>query len=274
MLLLTATTDKIQLVTSAAVTVDVHASWMDHTLATDNVEGGRTNTAITTATTTDIVPVPGSGVTKNVKTLHIRNKHASTQVDVTVLFDQNGTDFELFKATLRAGETLEYVEGIGFFVTASAIALFKETRRVTSDVINATTSFADITGLTFAVVAGKQYSFHGFLMHNENATTTGARWGIGGVAMTAMRMGTLGVAVYTSVDAVTARGGALATAVDTSPAGATGVGTTQVNTDIINGWFNPSASGTLAFRFQSEVAVAAGVTVKAGSWVEVEETVN
>jgi hypothetical protein len=123
MLLLTATTDKLQLTTSAAVTVDVHASSMDHTLSTDNVEGVKQNTAITTATTTDIVAAPASGVTRNVKTLHIRNKHASSSVDVTVIYDQNATDFELHKATLKAGEALEYVEGIGFFVVTSTAAL-------------------------------------------------------------------------------------------------------------------------------------------------------
>lgn len=120
MLLLTATTDKLQLVTSAAATVDVHASYMDHTLSTDNVEGGRQNTAISTATTTDIVAAPASGVVRNVKTLHIRNTHASTPTDVTVVFDANATDFELHKATLAAGETLQYVEGVGFAEPAAA----------------------------------------------------------------------------------------------------------------------------------------------------------
>lgn len=119
MLLLTATTDKLQLVTSAAATVDVHASYMDMSQAVPPVVQGdtssRTNTAITTAATTDIVAAPAASETRNIKTLHIRNKHASTTTDVTVQFNQNGTIFELHKATLAAGELLEYVEGVGFF---------------------------------------------------------------------------------------------------------------------------------------------------------------
>jgi hypothetical protein len=62
MLLLTATTDKLQLVTGSAATVDVHASYVDASQANPPVvQGdtmGRQNTAITTAATTDIVAAP------------------------------------------------------------------------------------------------------------------------------------------------------------------------------------------------------------------------
>lgn len=117
MLILATTTDKLQLVTDAAVTVDVHASHIDCSDASPPVVDAptKTNTAITTATTTDIVAAPGASKRRNVKTLHIRNKHATSSVNVTVVFDQNGTDYELHKATLKAGELLEYVEGVGFF---------------------------------------------------------------------------------------------------------------------------------------------------------------
>jgi len=119
MLLLVATTDKLQLVTSAAVAVDVHASYMDYNGST--VTPGRQNTAISTATTTDIVGVPGASTQRNIKTLHIRNKSASTPDDVTVLYNQNGTTYELHKVTLRPGECLEYIEGVGFFTLAAKL---------------------------------------------------------------------------------------------------------------------------------------------------------
>lgn len=113
MLLLTSTTDKIELVTSAATAVDVNASFMDHTLSNDNVEGGRKNTAITTAATTDIVDAPAAGVTRNVKELHIRNKGATPNT-VTVRYNQNGTLFELDQAELGPDQKLRYIEGVGF----------------------------------------------------------------------------------------------------------------------------------------------------------------
>jgi hypothetical protein len=125
LILLTATTDKISVITGQAVTTDVHVSYMDASNAVPPVvQGdtmGRKNTAITTATTTDISGSPASSEIRNIKTINIRNKHATTSVDVTVQFDQNSTLYELIKATLKAGETLEYVEGVGWFIVASTV---------------------------------------------------------------------------------------------------------------------------------------------------------
>jgi hypothetical protein len=119
-IILNATTDKVQLVSSAAATLDVHVSFMDMTTADPPVvkgsTSGRQNTAITTATTTDILAAPASSTVRNMKTLNVRNKHASLACDCTVLFNQNGTSYELAKQTVRAGETLEYIEGVGFFI--------------------------------------------------------------------------------------------------------------------------------------------------------------
>lgn len=120
MLLLVNTTDKLQLITSAAATLDVHASLADN--ATGTITYDKQNTAITTATTTDIVAAPASGKVRNVRSLNIRNKHATTSCNVTVQYNQNGTLFELHATTLKPGELLSYVEGIGFFLyTAGAI---------------------------------------------------------------------------------------------------------------------------------------------------------
>lgn len=126
MLNLALTTDKLQLTTSAAVTVDVHTSFAD--LSGTTVTPGKQNTAITTAATTDIVAAPAASTVRNVKTINIRNKHATSSVDVTVIFMQNITAFELHKVTLKAGEVLKYVEGNGWFtIGASAVLTNKST---------------------------------------------------------------------------------------------------------------------------------------------------
>lgn len=119
MLLLVATTDKLQLVTDAAVTVDVHVSYMDYNGST--VTPGRQNTAVSTAATTDVVASPGASSQRNIKTFNARNKAASASVGVTVLYNQNGTTFELHKVTLRPGECLEYIEGVGFFTLGARL---------------------------------------------------------------------------------------------------------------------------------------------------------
>jgi hypothetical protein len=117
MILLTATTDKLDLITGTAADLDVHASWMDY--ASGTVTPGRTNTAITTATTTDIVPAPGASTQKNVKRLNIRNKDSADATDVTVRFNQNGTAFELHKVRLAPGDVLQYIDGVGWFLIES-----------------------------------------------------------------------------------------------------------------------------------------------------------
>lgn len=113
MLLLTSTSDKIRVVTGSALTIDVHASWMDYNGST--VTPGRTNTAITTATTTDVVASPAGSTQRNVKTIHIRNKDASP-CDITVIHTDGTTAVELFKDTLAANSEMQYTDGIGFLM--------------------------------------------------------------------------------------------------------------------------------------------------------------
>lgn len=113
MLLLTSTSDALSVVTGQAVAVDVHASWVDYAAGT--VTPGRTNTAISTAATTTVVAAPAASTQRNVKTLHLRNKDASLSVDVTVRHTDGTTIVELIKITLAAGDSLEYIEGVGFF---------------------------------------------------------------------------------------------------------------------------------------------------------------
>ena len=112
-------TDKLQLVTSGAQAVDVHCSWMDY--ASGAVTPGRTNSAISSATTTDIVAVPGASTVRNVKTINVRNKDTSASQTVTVIYNANGTQYELHKVTLRPGEALEYIEGVGFFTLGARL---------------------------------------------------------------------------------------------------------------------------------------------------------
>ena len=264
------TNDKLSMILSAAVTVDTICSYTD--LDGTTVTPGKAAFARSTAATHDLVAAPSGTAKRRVHTMFIRNRHATSAVDVTVQLDDGGSLFELHKVTLLAGEMLEYVEGLGFFtVQTTRRELYN--RRVTTDYVNATTSFSDITGLTCLVSAGKHYRFLAHLFHFANATTSGPRFAINGPAMTALRLGAI----------ITESGGVAAavmngnvgdvTALDTAVAATTDSTTTMV-LSIFSGWFNPSASGTFAIRGASEVAVAAGLTVKAGSWLEVAETDN
>jgi hypothetical protein len=103
MLLLTSTSDIIRVVTGSAVTtITVHASWIDN--ASGTITPGRTNTNITTATTTTVVGSPGSSTQRNVKSLQITNNSASSSSQVTVQHFDGTTSTDLMGVTLLAGE--------------------------------------------------------------------------------------------------------------------------------------------------------------------------
>ena len=114
MILLTSGSDLLQVVTGDAVTVDVHASWVDNAAGT--ITPGRTNTAISTAATTTVVGSPGASTQRNVQTLNVRNKHASSTCDVTIQHTDGSTAVELIKYVLAAGQQLQYIDGEGWKV--------------------------------------------------------------------------------------------------------------------------------------------------------------
>ena len=112
MLILASNTDRLQIVTGSAGSIDAHASWMDNVAGA--VAPGRTNTAnIATAALTTIVPPPAVGVQRNIKTLHIRNKAVSAQA-VTVVHTDGTTAVELHKGILQPNTSLQYIDEIGF----------------------------------------------------------------------------------------------------------------------------------------------------------------
>jgi hypothetical protein len=54
--------------------------------------------------------------------------------------------------------------------------------RTTADVTNSTTSFADVTGLTFSATANKDYIFEAWLIFQSNTATTGIKFAVNGPA--------------------------------------------------------------------------------------------
>lgn len=275
MLLLASTSDEIRLVTSAAVTVDAHASFVD--LASGATTPGRTNTAIVSATTTTVVGSPGASTYRTVKTLHVRNKHAATSCDVTVVHRQSGpTDVELVKVTLLAGDALHYDEHNGFTVRDNfgrikrredslidAASPDFSTVVLASDVTNNNASantIADVTGLSFAVVSGNTYWFRFFIMYTAAATTTGSRWSINGP-------GSPTLLIYKSEYSLSTTSRTInegLAAYDSPAASSASSAATTSNCAWIEGFITPSANGTVIARFASEVSSSA-IVAKAGS---------
>jgi hypothetical protein len=124
MLVLVTTTDTLRVITSAVCDVDAVVSHMDCSQASPPVmdQPETTVTNITTAATTTIAAAPGGTKRRNIKSINLRNAHATNPVDVTVTLERSSTSYELIKVTLLAGETLEYVEGVGFFKVATLVS--------------------------------------------------------------------------------------------------------------------------------------------------------
>lgn len=178
MLILALTTDKLQVITSGTAAIDVHASFMD--VSGSTVTPGKQNTAISSATTTDVVAAPASSTYRNVKTLNLRNKDASASNTVTVQYNQNATLFELHKVTLRPGEALEYIEGVGFFTLGARLPVSP----------NSSTSDQSLAAATANYITGSSILF------TANPTVgTVLRWRIH-LAKTAACTGTTAMALY------------------------------------------------------------------------------
>ena len=115
MLILASNTSKLQVTVQNASTIDVHASWMDNVAGA--VGPGRTNTpSITTATTVDVVGAPALGppqVQRNVKTLHVRNRGASS-AGIIVTHTDGTVPVAMQVVTLPPGATLQYIDEVGF----------------------------------------------------------------------------------------------------------------------------------------------------------------
>jgi hypothetical protein len=277
-ILLTTATDVLRTTTSSTATVDVYAAYVD--LVTTTVTPGSQKTAISTATTTTVVAAPSSGA-RNIKSLFVRNRHASTASTVTVEAFNGTTAYQLHSVTLAASEALHYDEDGGGWTVRDSLGRVRQNTADTaaaintlntvvlaSDVINnnaVANTIADVTALSFPVTAGQTYWFYFAIPFTSAATTTGCRWSISGPASpTAL--------AYRSAYPLTATTETVnyATAYDIPAASNLNCLTTG-NVAVIEGHITPASSGTVIARFASEV-LSSAITAKAGAlcqWMRV-----
>jgi hypothetical protein len=136
---------------------------------------------------------------------------------------------------------------------------------LTGDVANSNAvanTLADITGLTHTVVSGTSYYFKAVILYTSAATTTGARFTVNGPTMTALG--------FRSEYTLTATTTTLNSHLDTRqlPAASNASALLVGNIAYLEGMFTPSANGTFAIQFASEVASSA-ITAKAGSFLHI-----
>lgn len=112
MLIGSSTSDKLQVVTSAAADIEVAGSYITINTASPPVVQGASVlpvilASIVSATTTDIVGGAASAI-RRVMECSLRNNHASTACDVTLQRTDGTNTDTVIKVTLLAGETLLY----------------------------------------------------------------------------------------------------------------------------------------------------------------------
>jgi hypothetical protein len=136
----------------------------------------------------------------------------------------------------------------------------EEVTIITGDVANSTTSFADVTGLSFSVTSGKIYHFRAMILFSAALLGTGARFAMSGPASPTVYANS-----YTVASGATSAATGNAAAYDVATA-STNSASTNGNLAIVEGFVRPSSSGTMIVRFASEVGSSA-ITVLAGSWL-------
>ena len=266
-------TEKLKLLTSAAGDIDVVCHYTDAASSTLVPSGAGTQGAtITTATTTDILATPGASTTRALTFMSIRNVDASVLNDVTVVYDKNGTDFEVHKETLSPGECLEWSQELGFFkLAAGAIGFGELLMRVldadaTGQNVNTAQPWFPSQG-GVALEAGVSYLFDGAMVLNRSAGATSHTTG--------MSFG--GTATLTNINWIAhCREGDVQTLADSDMISAqsaanlqikgTSTSTTEAIGVIVTGVVRINAGGTFIPQFTYSAAPGGAPSIKAGTY--------
>ena len=282
MIILTETTDRLQIVLAGNVTANhlqCVAFWRDVTTTT--FTPGRSVAVSNNTTDANIVASPAASTQRIIDLLTVYNTDTANAT-VTIKFDANGTDYTLWRGILGVGEMLQYNDKNGFSVLTIAGAI-KQSQMLgannaavnamnivvmTGDVTNnngTANTIADVTGMTFPVTAGETYWFEFVIPYTAAATTTGSRWAINGP-------GSPTLLAYRSEYTLTAT----TTTVNSqstydTPAAANATSLAAGNVATIWGIIQPSQNGSVTARFASEISASA-IVAKAGAtlrWMRV-----
>lgn len=116
MLKLDSTLRKLQAVLSGAVTTNQLPCMVSYSDDNGTTYVGATQLTNTNSTTAvDICAAPGASTVRDIDYLSIRNRDTAAAT-VTVMLDDNGTDYEIVKSTLAVGDQLVYTHGDGWRV--------------------------------------------------------------------------------------------------------------------------------------------------------------
>ena len=193
MIILSTTSDKVQVVLGGSVTTNQLKCFVSYTdTTTTSVTPGRNALVTNNTTPVDLVTSPASSTQRLVSYLSVYNSDTVSST-VTINLYTTSTTYKLITMTLSSGERIEYQQGEGFKVFATN-GSFKTTPNsigspfsteiqhtmLNGDVSVSTTSYSDVTGLSFPVLANKRYYFKFDIITTSQSTAVGQGWSING----------------------------------------------------------------------------------------------
>lgn len=193
MIILSTTSDKVQVVLGGSVTTNQLKCFVSYTdTTTSSVTPGRNALVTNNTTAVDLVTSPSSSTQRLVSYLSVYNSD-TVSATVTINLYTTSTTYKLITMTLLTGERIEYQQGEGFKVFTSNGSFKTSPNAIGSpfsteiqhtmlsgDVVMNGTSFVDMTGLSFPVLANKRYWFKFCIITTSAAISTGHAWSING----------------------------------------------------------------------------------------------
>jgi len=273
---LAATTDKFQIITSSAADIESVINYIDANSSTGAFSGGGSQrTKIAAATTTDILAAPAASTLRDVSDATWRNKHATLSNDITIVLNVNTVLYEQHKVTLAPGDTLEWIEGIGFFVMTAAAAAKEFWKALVADAAGADTATQQPwfpSGGAVAVEAGGVYEFYGRIQISRAAGavshTTG--FGMAGTA-TITDYGATYLCGVGDVATLAADNIIAAEAVADLNVKAASTSTTEQIKGVMKGSVIINAAGTIIPSFKYSAAPGGAPTIRAGTFFRVKK---
>lgn len=282
MIILTNTTDKIQVSLGATVSsnnLECFCSYRDTT--STSIVAGRNKIVTNNLTRVDLVESPPSSTQRIVDYLSIYNADKLPSF-VTIYLNDNSTLYILYSARLDSGDKIEFQNGMGFrlignsgsekiiekYVTPTINNEFKSVliNKDVSCTLPITFTTID-TGLSFPLKQGKIVYFKAVMFYTVSSTNVGARMSL---------IGTGGGSIYQVVFSATTTTIQILAGNQTyeqlSYPGTTSAATAG-NIGIMEGLVLPGVDGLVKIRF-GQSGTAGTITCKAGSFVTFKQLID
>lgn len=232
----------------------------------DFASGGGTASGTNTGDQTTVSGNAGSAtVLQTARAINGVNFDGSAPITVTAAGSTLSDNVPVSKLNSGTGATSStFWRGDGTWVAPAGGSNYRTLVTLGGDVTDSAgaNTYADCTGLSFAVTAGTRYRFYAVIYYTAGTpATTGSGWSINGPTATNMAY----KSTYTLSATTTTTNYAVAYDI---PAASNAATILAGGIAILEGTVLPSANGTIIVRFMTEVNAVA-VVCKAGSTIEI-----